>query len=81
MVPDILRNGDDLFFPVFSSKEEMGEYGEDFSKVQMHFLDALEMAIENEKNVKGIVLNAFSGSFVLEREIFDIVQNMKSRIE
>ena len=25
MAPDILQNGDDFFFPVFSSDEEMGE--------------------------------------------------------
>jgi hypothetical protein len=41
----------------------------------------LQLAINNEKNVKGIVLNAFTEPFVLDREIFDIVQNMKSRIE
>ena len=26
MVPDILQNGDDFFFPVFTTEEEMGEY-------------------------------------------------------
>ena len=31
MVPDILQNSDNLFFPIFSSDEEMGEYGEHFS--------------------------------------------------
>lgn len=81
MVPDILQNGDAFFFPIFSSAEEMGEYGQGFSKVEKHFLEALQLAINNEKNVSGIVLNAFSEPFVLEREIFDIVQNMKSRIE
>ena len=81
MIPDILQNGDEFFFPIFSSSEEMGEYGNGFSKVQKHFLEALQLAINNEKNVKGIVLNAFTEPFVLDREIFDIVQNMKSRIE
>ena len=81
MVPDILQNGDAFFFPIFSSAEEMGEYGQGFSKIEKHFLEALQLAINNEKNVSGIVLNAFTEPFVLEREIFDIVQNMKSRIE
>ena len=31
--PDILQNGEDKFYPVFSSIEEMGEYGNNFSKV------------------------------------------------
>ena len=34
MIPDILQNGEQFFFPIFSSVEEMGEYGEHFSKVQ-----------------------------------------------
>ena len=81
MIPDILQNGDAFFFPIFSSAEEMGEYGEGFSKIQKHFLEALNLAINNEKDLSGIVLNAFSEPFVLDKEIFDIVQNMKSRIE
>lgn len=81
MIPDILQNGDNFFFPVFSSAEEMGEYGQGFSKMEKHFLEAIALAINNERNVAGIVLNAFSEPFVLDREIFDIVQNMKSRIE
>lgn len=81
MIPDILQNGEDYYFPIFSSAEEMGEYGNCFCKIEKHFLEALNLAINNEKNVKGIVLNAFSESFVLDREIFDIVQNMKSRLE
>ena len=81
MVPDILQNGDEYFFPIFSSSEEMGEYGQNFSKVEKHFLEALTMAINNDRELKGVVLNAFSEPFVLDKEIFDIVQNMKSRIE
>ncbi len=80
MIPDILQNGEDFFFPVFSSVEEMGEYGNSFSKVQKHFLEAIPMAEANEKNVSGIVINAFSDPFVLNRDLFDLVQNMKTRI-
>ncbi len=80
-IPDILQHGDEYFFPVFSSAEEMGEYGDRFSKLQRHSLEALALATNNEKNVAGIVLNAFSTPFVLERQIFDVFKNMKSRIE
>ena len=34
MVPDILQNGEDSYFPVFTTAEEMGEYGDEFSKIQ-----------------------------------------------
>ncbi len=80
MIPDILQNGDNYFFPTFSSAEEMGEYGNDFSKVQKHFLEVIPMAEANEKNVAGIVINAFSEPFVLNRDLFDLVQKMKTRI-
>ncbi|MCR5603418.1 MAG: SseB family protein [Lachnospiraceae bacterium] len=81
LVPDILQNGEDFFFPIFSSEEEMGEYGDRFSKIQKHILEVIPLARNNEKNVTGIVLDAFSNPFVLESKIFDIVEGMKSRIE
>ena len=80
MIPDILINGDDYFFPVFSSAEEMGEYGDRFSKMETDFLHAINLARNNEKKVKGIVVNAFSDPFVLETELFDVVEKLKSRI-
>ncbi len=81
MVPDILQNDDNYFFPVFTTDEEMGEYGEHFSKIQSHFLEAMNLARNNEKNVCGIVINAFSESFVIPIELFDIIAEMDSSIE
>ena len=81
MVPDILQNGEDYFFPVFSSEEEMGEYGEQFSKVQRHFLEAANLARNNEKHVKGIVINVFTEPFEIPVELFDIIAGMKSSLE
>ena len=81
LVPDILQNGDEFFFPVFTTDEEMGEYGEQFSKVQKHFIEAVNLAKNNEKNVKGIVINAFSEPFVFPIEMFDIIAGMKSSME
>lgn len=80
LVPDILVNGDDFFFPVFTSVEEMGEYGKHFSTVERHFLDAIQLARNNEKNVKGIVINAFSEPFVITKEIFEVIEKAKSRL-
>ena len=81
MVPDILQNGDNYFFPVFTSEEEMGEYGEQFSKIPGHFLRAMNMARNNEKDVKGTVINAFTEPFDVPVEIFDAIANMESSIE
>ena len=79
-VPDILQNGDKFFFPVFSSVEEMGEYGEHFSTIQKHMMEVLPLAKNNDKKPSGIVLNAFSDPFVLEASIYDVFENMKSRL-
>lgn len=80
MIPDILQNGDDFFFPAFITTEDMGEYGQNFSKVQKHFLEVIALARNNEKNVSGIVINAFSEPWVLDKELFDYVEKMKSRM-
>lgn len=80
MIPDILQNGDQFFFPAFITTEDMGEYGQHFSKVQKHFLEVIALARNNEKNVSGIVINAFTEPWVLDREIFDLVEKMKSRL-
>ena len=81
LIPDILQNGDEFFFPVFSNIEAMGEYGNGFSKVQKHFLEALSTANNNEKDLAGIVINAFSEPFELYKEIWNLVEKMKSRIK
>ena len=81
LVPDILKNGDEYFFPIFSNEEAMGEYGDHFSKVQKHMLEVIPLARNNEKKPVGIVLNAFGDSFILEDKIWDVVENMKSRIQ
>ena len=82
LVPDILKNENgEYFFPVFSSVEEMGEYGKGFSHVEHHFLTALTLAKNNKMNVKGIVINAFSEPYVIKRELFEQIAEMPSAFE
>ena len=81
MIPDILQNGDDYFFPVFTAEEEMGEYGEHFSKIERHFLEAANLARNNEKKVKAVVINAFSEPFVVPIEMFDLIADIPSSFE
>ena len=81
LVPDILQSGENFFFPVFTSAEEMGEYGNHFSKVPGHFLAAVNLAVNNEKDLVGIVINAFTQPFEIRKEMFDIIANMESSIE
>lgn len=39
------------------------------------------MARNNEKNVSGIVINAFLEPFVISGELFDLIEVMKSSVE
>ena len=70
-----------FFFPVFTSAEEMGDYGQGFSKIEKHFLEAANLARNNEKKVKGIVINAFSEPFVIPVDLFDMIAEMTSSYE
>ena len=78
--PDILQSGDEKFYPVFSSIEEMGEYGNNFSKIEKHFFEAMSYAMGKEETV-GIVVNAFSTPFVVPKDWFDIVAKFPSNVD
>lgn len=80
-VPDILKGGDDYYFPAFTSEEEMGEYGQNFSRIQQHFLEAINLAKNNKKKVVGIVINAFSEPFVINKELFGTLEEMESSLK
>lgn len=79
-IPDLLQNEDGYFFPVFTDVEAMGEYGENFSKIEKHFLETIILARNSKEEVQGIVVNAFTEPFVLNRDLFELVEKMKSRI-
>ena len=76
LIPDILQSGEDYFFPVFTSIEEMGEYGEHFSKVGKRLVDVLPLARNNEKEISGIVVNAFSDSFVIMSDVWELIEKI-----
>ncbi len=78
---DILSSNHKYYFPVFSSLVEMWEYGEGISKISMPFLDAIKKAIKADKNVEGIVVNAFTDSVVIPKSLFDMIQGLESRVE
>ena len=80
LVPDILQNGENFFFPAFITQEDMGQYGQYFSKVQKHFLEVIALARNNEKQLSGIVINAFTEPWILDRKLFDLVEKLESRL-
>ena len=58
----------------------MGEYGDHFSHVPQPFLEAIALARHNEKDVVGIVINAFSEPFVINRELFEMIEGNRTCI-
>ena len=78
MIPDILQNGEDYYFPIFTSVEEMGDYGNQFSKVEMSALEAMNLARNNEKEVFGFVLNAFTTPVEISKDAFDYIEQIES---
>ncbi len=80
LVPDILQRGEEYFFPVFSSREEMGEYGNGFSKVQASFQEAIALARNNSTyKITGIVVNAFSNAFTLGWDLLEIIEGQANQ--
>ena len=79
-VPDILTDGENSFFPVFTSQEEMGEYGNKFSKLQNDFLEVIKLARNNEADIKGIVINGFSEQMIITAESFAFIEQLRSRL-
>ena len=73
LVPDILQSGEEFFFPVFAEAEDMGEYGDHFSKVAKQMPEVIALAKNNDRKIEGIVVNAFSDQFVINKELWEII--------
>lgn len=79
-VPAILVNDGHKLFPVFSSEEELDDHFKESPKTNMLFLHALEMAANGE-GIEGIVLNAFTQGFVVEKDLFEAVSKLNPIVE
>lgn len=69
------------FFKIFSSKKQIGEYGELFSFVQKNILDFITLAKNNKKKPQAIVLNPFTNNIIFNRDTWELIENIKLRIE
>ena len=80
LVPDILENGDRLYFPAFTSVEQMGEYGTHMSNIPRTFPDVITLAKNNEQKPVAIVLDAFTTPYALPADLYKVVEGCRSRI-
>lgn len=76
LIPDILQSDEEYFFPVFTSIDEMGEYGNHFSKVGKSLIEVLPLARNNDKEISGIVVNAFSNPFPILKDFWDLIEEI-----
>ena len=74
--PDILRKGDDYFYPCFLTEEDIPkDYYERFSWLQLPLTDCL-LAAEGMDSfpVRGIVLDAFSDPVEIDKGAFEAIR-------
>lgn len=74
--PDILKKGDDYFYPCFSNEQEIPkEYYDRFSWLQLPVTDCL-FTVEGRGRfaLRGIVLDAFSESVEIDKEAFEAIR-------
>ena len=79
--PDILMDGDSAFLPVFTNEEQViEEYGENFTRIQKHFLEAMDVADSNAQ-LTGIVIDAFTVPFTVIKKNFNMIRTLPSNME
>ena len=79
-VPAVLVNDGHKFLPVFSSPEELGDQFPEDSDMHISFLHALDLAANGEE-IEGIVLNAYTQPFVVEKDLFDAIAGLEPVVE
>ena len=77
LVPDILEEDDKFYFPVFSTEAEMGEYGDHFTRIERNFLDTIKLARNNQREITGIVINAFSNQYIIDKNMMEMIEGME----
>lgn len=76
MKPDILQSGEELFFPIFSQKEQAPEeYQSRFSWMKLPLRKCISM-MRATAGVDKMVLDAFSFKIVIVEETVDIVDKV-----
>ena len=79
--PEIMENEEGSFLPVFSKKEYLDDYGDEFTREHFSLLDVINMARLNEKELSSIIVNPFADAFfVLSKELWKLVESLQSRL-
>mgnify|MGYP000845214772 FL=1 len=76
LTPDVLRKGDDYFYPCFLTEEDIPkDYYDRFSWLQLPLMDCLYTAEGIRKfPVRGIVIDAFSEPVEIDKGAFEVIR-------
>ena len=76
LTPDVLRKGDDYFYPCFLTEQNIPkDYYDRFSWLQLPLLDCLYTAERIGKfPVRGIVIDAFSDTVEIDKGAFEAIR-------
>ena len=80
--PDILRKGDDYYYPCFLTEQDIPkDYYDRFSWLQLPLTDCLFAAEGMESfPVRGIVLDAFSDPVEIDKGAFEAIRQSKLKV-
>ena len=71
----------EFFFPMYSSPQEIPDTAGDCSIVEQHFLEALILAKNDKHNISAVIIDPFSESIILGKDIFDLLENQIKLVE
>lgn len=75
--PMILENETHKFMPAFTGEEEIGDHADGAARVNMPFLHAIDMALDEGNELEGIVINPYSDNFIVSKELFGTIRKME----
>ena len=81
LMPDLLKNDEGTFFPVFSDVQQLpAEYAEHFSFVKLPAVRCIETAL-SQKEITGLVVDAFTEAMIIPRNSAAIMLKMRNHLE
>lgn len=76
-IPNELRSDSEIAFPVYTSKNEIGNRFSDSHLVEIPFIGAIDLATEQEDYFNCILINVDTESFIINKELFEIIKGLK----
>ena len=66
---------------MFTNPVELGDLIQKYSIEKKTFLEVIDLAVNDGADLKGIIIDPFTGAFVIENILFEKIKNAKSRLK